>query len=55
MNTEVECSFDGLFQGKVDGVRITGEGWSSPLNLTCYDLDFKVGMVKIDTGALVAR
>jgi hypothetical protein len=55
VNTEVKSSFSGLFEGRVDGVRITGTDWASPLRLSCRALDFEVGAVAIDTDALVAR
>jgi len=55
VHTSVECSFQELLQGQVESVQIRGRCWSSPLDLTCRDLDFRVGQVKIDTAALMRQ
>lgn len=44
-----------LLQGRVNGVRVTGEGWASPLNLTARRLDATVGAAVIDPLALLLR
>ena len=45
----------GLLFGSVEGVRVSGRRWSTPLKLSCRSLDVSVGRTAIDFGALAAK
>jgi len=44
-----------LLGGAVQGVRIRGAGWCTPLQLSCRSLDVSVGRTAVDVGALVTK
>ena len=44
-----------MFVGRVNGVRVTGSDWITPLRLSCRQLDVSVGQTAIDFGALATQ
>lgn len=51
---DVDLAFDGAITGKVNGVKIRGERWSSPRDLTCESISFDVGECELDIGAALS-
>jgi hypothetical protein len=51
---DVDLAFDGALTGKVNGVKIRGERWSSPRELTCESISFDVGACELDIGAALS-
>jgi hypothetical protein len=49
------CDAWSLLQGRVNGVRLTGEGWRSPLNLTARHLEATVGEAVLDITAVLLQ
>eukprot|EP00775_Hariotina_reticulata_P012375 gene12375-12509_t len=53
--TSVACDTWSLLAGRVKGVKLRGEGWRSPKNLTAQLLEATLGEVVIDPAAVVLR
>lgn len=54
MKTAVACDAISLLQGRVHGVSVAGERWSSPLGLTAERFDIVVGAAALDVPAVAA-
>lgn len=55
VKASVSCDAWSLLSGRVNGAKIYGEGWRSPLNLTAQTLEASVGETSIDPSAIVLR
>ncbi|KAF8054989.1 Serp2 [Scenedesmus sp. PABB004] len=55
VKTSVSCDAWSLLAGRVNGVKIVGEGWRSPLNLTAQLLEATVGEATLDPGAVLLK
>lgn len=53
VDVKVQATPAAILGGGVDGVRVTGRGWCTPLRLSCRMLDVRVGRTSIDVPALV--
>lgn len=51
----VDATPTSLLSGGVDGVRVRGRGWCTPLRLSCSALDMDVGATAIDPSALLTQ
>ena len=55
----VQVDVDGggaeLLAGRVRGVRVRGQAWSTPLQLNCRSLDVRVGGASIDLAGLATQ
>jgi len=51
---DVELAPDGAFTGKVLCVKVRGERWSSPRDLTCETIAFDVGECELDIAAALS-
>ena len=51
----VDAQPSSLLGGAVDGVRVNGKRWCTPLKLSCDSLDVQVGQTSVDFSALVTK
>ena len=54
VEVQVRASPLAILGGGVDGVRVSGRGWCTPMRLSCRELDVSVGRTAIDVQALVS-
>lgn len=54
VDVQVRASPLAILSGGVDGVRVSGRGWCTPMRLSCRELDVSVGRTAIDVQALVS-
>uniref|UniRef100_A0A383VV08 Uncharacterized protein n=1 Tax=Tetradesmus obliquus TaxID=3088 RepID=A0A383VV08_TETOB len=55
VKTSISCDTWSLLAGRVNGVKIHGEGWRSPLNLTAQVLEATVGEASLDPSAVLFK
>ena len=62
LRTVTECKVEvrgqaskAVLAGSVDGVRVRGTNWCTPLNLSCRSIDLQVGRTALDFGALLSK
>lgn len=62
LRTVTECKVEvrgeaskAVLTGSVDGVRVRGTNWCTPLQLSCRSLDLQVGRTALDFGALLSK
>jgi len=53
VNVQVKASPLSILSGGVDGVRVRGKKWCTPMKLSCRELDVTVGRTAIDVPALI--
>ncbi|KAF6252233.1 hypothetical protein COO60DRAFT_546283 [Scenedesmus sp. NREL 46B-D3] len=53
--TSISCDTWSLLAGRVNDVKIHGEGWRSPLNLTAQVLEATVGEASLDPAAVLFK
>jgi hypothetical protein len=55
VKVDVDSSTSAILAGGVDGVRVRGRRWCTPMKLSCSLIDIRVGRTAVDPSALITQ